>query len=58
MEPAEPMCRMPGMTTPTVTELQIVLQPVLPSTFVYPAVREGDPRPGTATLSVARRIVD
>ena len=43
------------MTTPIVTEVPLVLQPILPSTFIFAAVREGDPRP---SQSPARRIVD
>jgi hypothetical protein len=45
-----------GMITPSVTELPPALQPVLPSTFIYVAVREGDPRP--SAQSAVRRIVD
>jgi hypothetical protein len=37
---------MRGMTTPTVTELPPVLQPVTPPTFVFAAIRDGAPRPG------------
>jgi hypothetical protein len=40
------------MITPVVTELPPVLQPVVPSTFIFVAVREGEPRPSV------RRIVD
>jgi hypothetical protein len=46
------------MITPIVTELPVVLEPVLPSTFVFRAVREGDPRPGAATQPLVRRGVD
>ena len=46
------------MTTPTVNEIPLVLQPVLPSTFTYVAVREGDPRPVSGGRPPVRRIVD
>jgi hypothetical protein len=49
---------MPAMTTPIVTEVPLVLQPTLPSTFMYVAVREGDPRPGAVSAQPVRRIVD
>jgi len=43
------------MTTPIVTEVPLVLQPILPSTFIFTAVCEGDARPSQSPL---RRIVD
>lgn len=46
------------MLMPIVTEQQLALQPVLPNTFVYTAVREGDPRPGAVAPSPVRRIFD
>jgi hypothetical protein len=49
---------MVGMLTPIVTERELVLQPVLPNTFVYLAVREGDPRPGAASQPPVRRVID
>lgn len=51
---------MPGMTTPTVTELPPALQPVTPPTFVFTAVGAGAgaPRPITPASALNRRIVD
>ena len=43
------------MTTPIVTEVPLELQPILPSTFIFAVVRDGDPRPSQPP---ARRIVD
>jgi hypothetical protein len=58
METGRPERRMLAMTTPTVNEIPLALQPVLPSTFTYVAVREGDPRPVSGAQPPVRRIVD
>ncbi len=47
--------RMLSMTSPTVTEKPLVLQPICQDTFTHAAVREGDVRPVMA--QPVRRIV-
>jgi hypothetical protein len=44
------------MTSPIVTEMPLVLQPISQDTFTHAAVREGDERPVVAPPPSARRI--
>jgi hypothetical protein len=45
------------MTSPIVTEMPLVLQPISQDTFTHAAVREGDVRPVVAPQHPGRRSV-
>jgi hypothetical protein len=44
-----------AMTSPTVIEVPLVLQPISEDTFTHAAIRAGDPRPVTTPQTPIRR---